>query len=135
MILFHCRVYEGAKNNLPDEIARHAAVEIYNLASSCTEKDILLVLMSGGGSALLPLPAPPLSLEDKFRGINILSQAGASIKQLNTLRKNLSLVKGGRLAQAAYPAQVSVAMWQSLSIHCCFFRMPCLCPGYFIDFV
>jgi glycerate kinase len=99
-------VYEGAKNNLPDAIAHLAAVDIYNQALSCTEKDILLVLMSGGGSALLPLPTPPIGLEEKLQAITVLSQAGATIRQLNTVRKHLSMVKGGRLALAAYPAQV-----------------------------
>ena len=83
-----------------------AAMDIFDLALNSTENDILLVLMSGGGSALLPLPTPPLCLEEKLLAIKILSQAGATIQQLNTLRKHLSMVKGGHLASVAYPAQV-----------------------------
>ena len=122
-------MYEGARNNLPDETAHRAAVDIYNLALSCTESDILLVLMSGGGSALLPLPAPPICLEEKLQAITVLSQAGATIRQLNTVRKHLSMVKGGRLARAAYPAQVLLSCTE---IALCIFEYNNLCWSFTI---
>ncbi|XP_072176435.1 glycerate kinase-like [Diadema setosum] len=100
------KLMEGALNNIPDAQSLAAATEIALLAESLTEKDIVLVLISGGGSALLPAPAPPVSLEDKLHTISLLASRGATIRQLNTVRKNLSTLKGGRLAKLAHPAQV-----------------------------
>ena len=68
--------------------------------------DLVLALISGGGSALLTLPAPGLTLEDK-KAINAaLLRSGAPIGEMNCVRKHLSAIKGGRLAAAAYPARV-----------------------------
>ncbi|XP_051568258.1 glycerate kinase [Myxocyprinus asiaticus] len=99
-------VMEGAKHNLPDADAQRSAECIRELASGLTEKDLLLVLISGGGSALLPAPAPPMSLLEKQDVTRQLAAAGATIQELNTVRRALSLLKGGGLAQCAYPAQV-----------------------------
>ncbi|XP_073708079.1 glycerate kinase [Garra rufa] len=99
-------VMEGAKNNLPDADAQKSAECIRELASGLTEKDLLLVLISGGGSALLPAPAPPMSLQEKQDVTRKLAAAGATIQDLNTVRRALSLLKGGGLAQCANPAQV-----------------------------
>ncbi|XP_042614656.1 glycerate kinase-like isoform X1 [Cyprinus carpio] len=99
-------VMEGAKNNLPDADAQKSAECIRELASGLTEKDLLLVLISGGGSALLPAPAPPMSLQEKQDVTRKLAAAGATIQELNTVRRALSLLKGGSLAQCAKPAQV-----------------------------
>ncbi|XP_059415344.1 glycerate kinase-like [Carassius carassius] len=99
-------VMEGAKNNLPDTDAQKSAKCIRELASGLTEKDLLLVLISGGGSALLPAPAPPMSLQEKQDVTRKLAAAGATIQELNTVRRALSLLKGGGLAQCANPAQV-----------------------------
>lgn len=71
-------------------------------------KSILFCLL-GGGSALLPAPIPPVTLEDKAIVIRLLTSKGATIQELNTIRKALSLSKGGGLARVAYPAQVSVS--------------------------
>ncbi len=68
--------------------------------------DLVLVLMSGGGSALLPWPRPGLSLEAKTAAIRELSRGGATIIQLNTVRQRLSGLKGGGLARKIFPAQV-----------------------------
>ncbi|XP_072025758.1 glycerate kinase-like [Amphiura filiformis] len=100
------KIMEGAKNNLPDAHALRAANQIAEIAGNLTEKDILIVLVSGGGSALLPCPVPPISLEEKEQVTKALAMKGATISELNTVRKNLSTLKGGGLAQLAYPAQV-----------------------------
>ncbi|XP_010776520.1 glycerate kinase [Notothenia coriiceps] len=100
------RVMEGAKHNLPDTDAQKAAEVIKQLAIELTEEDLLLVLISGGGSALLPAPIPPISLQEKQDVTRKLAGAGATIQELNTVRRALSLLKGGRLAHYAHPAQV-----------------------------
>lgn len=100
------QVIEGAKHNLPDREALRAASVIRELAEGLTADDLLLVLISGGGSALLPAPTPPILLEEKETITKLLASRGAAIQELNTIRKALSLLKGGGLARAAYPAQV-----------------------------
>lgn len=100
------KVMEGARNNLPDEAAFQAAREIHRLSVGLTEHDLLLVLISGGGSALLPAPIPPITLTEKQMVTRLLASRGATIQELNTIRKALSLLKGGGLARAAYPAQI-----------------------------
>ncbi|NWI71788.1 GLCTK kinase, partial [Todus mexicanus] len=100
------QVIEGAKNNLPDAEALKGAAAIQKLAEGLTADDLLLVLISGGGSALLPAPIPPILLEEKERLTKALASRGAAIQELNIVRKTLSLLKGGGLAQLAYPAQV-----------------------------
>ncbi|KAM9324368.1 glycerate kinase [Gastrophryne carolinensis] len=97
---------EGAENNMVDEASMRAAGEIQKLAEKLKEGDILLVLISGGGSALLPAPIPPLTLQDKQMVTQQLALKGATIQELNTLRRAMSQLKGGGLARAAYPAQV-----------------------------
>ena len=104
---------EGAKNNLPDEQAHYAAREIKGIADEVSEGDILLVLISGGGSALLPYPVHGITLQEKLAAVKALSSAGATINELNTVRKNLSGLKGGKLAQAAYPASVLILLFPS----------------------
>lgn len=92
-------VYCGAKNNIPDDASFAASQKIVELVRSCTRNDLLIVLISGGGSALLPFPIPPVTLEEKKLLIKTLSKAGCTINELNTVRKRLSLVKGGGLVQ------------------------------------
>jgi len=98
--------YFPAGHPLPDEWSLKAGHRAYELALSLTERDLLLVLISGGGSAHLCLPEDGLRLEDKGQVTNLLMKAGADIRELNTVRKHLSRVKGGRLARAAWPARV-----------------------------
>ncbi|XP_053455984.1 glycerate kinase isoform X1 [Nycticebus coucang] len=100
------QVFEGAEDNLPDRDSLRAALAIQHLAEGLTADDLLLVLISGGGSALLPAPIPPVTLEEKQTLTKLLAARGATIQELNTIRKALSQLKGGGLAQAAYPAQV-----------------------------
>ena len=95
-----------AAHPVPDAAGRAAAERILGLVSGLTEDDLVICLASGGGSALLSLPAPGVSLEEK-RGINrALLASGADITEMNTVRKHLSAIKGGRLALAAWPARV-----------------------------
>lgn len=100
------KYYEGAENNLPDINAECTAIKVNELASKLSYNDILLVLVSGGGSSLLPLPQKPVTLDEKQYIIKALANAGADIKELNTVRKKLSALKGGQLALQAQPAQV-----------------------------
>lgn len=127
------KVMEGAKQNLPDDDSQRAAEGIKQLASELTENDLLLVLISGkgalsfflkshtscstlkqhvylrqgGGSALLPAPIAPISLQEKLDVTRRLAAAGTTIQELNKVRRALSLLKGGGLAHHAHPAQVT----------------------------
>ena len=95
-----------AGHPVPDESGVAGTREILDLAKSAGERDLVVCLISGGGSALSPLPAPGLSLEDKQETTRVLLGCGATIHEINTLRKHLSGFKGGRLALAAAPARV-----------------------------
>jgi glycerate 2-kinase len=95
-----------AAHPMPDAAGREAAQRILKMAEGLGQDDFLLVLMSGGGSALLTLPAPGLSLDDKQAINHELLRCGAPIDEMNALRKHLSAIKGGRLAAAAAPARV-----------------------------
>lgn len=86
--------------NEPTEDGVHGTTEILRLVESLTPRDLCLCLISGGGSALLPAPAAGLTLADKQAVTRHLSASGASIQELNTVRKQLSRIKGGRLALA-----------------------------------
>lgn len=93
------KVIEGAAGNLPDKNSMQAAKEIKAKVLSLTDDDILLVLITGGGSALLSLPIEPITLDEKSALIKQLSRAGATITELNTVRILISQVKGGKLAE------------------------------------
>ena len=95
-----------ASHPLPDEQGEAAARRILDLAGELGPDDLFLCLISGGGSALLTLPAPGLTLEDKRAVTGSLLACGASISEINCVRKHLSAIKGGRLAAAAAPARV-----------------------------
>jgi hydroxypyruvate reductase len=79
---------------------------IMEMVRNADIKTLVICLLSGGGSALLVSPLPGIDLEDKQKATEIFLKAGASISEVNAVRKHLSGVKGGRLAQAAYPATV-----------------------------
>jgi glycerate 2-kinase len=95
-----------AAHPVPDEKGRQAAARILAIVQGLTEDDLVIALISGGGSALLSLPAPGLTLEDKQAVNHALLRSGAHIGEINCVRKHLSAVKGGRLAAAAYPAPI-----------------------------
>jgi hydroxypyruvate reductase len=95
-----------AGHPVPDAAGVEAAERMLALVAGLTEDDLVLCLMSGGGSALLSLPAPGITLEEK-RDINrALLRSGAPIGEMNCVRRHLSAIKGGRLALACYPARV-----------------------------
>ena len=99
-----------AAHPVPDESGRDAAKRIFELVQGLTEDDLVLCLISGGGSALLALPAEGVTLEDKQAMNKALLASGATISEMNTVRKHLSAIKGGRLAAAAYPAKIVALM-------------------------
>jgi glycerate 2-kinase len=99
-----------AGHPVPDERGASAAREIHALAETAGAEDLLLVLVSGGGSALTPAPVPPITLADKQAMTRLLLAAGATINQLNAIRKHVSLLKGGQLARAAAPARVEALL-------------------------
>jgi glycerate 2-kinase len=96
----------GAGHPVPDARGLAAAGEVEALARGLGRDDLLLLLVSGGASALLPSPAEGVTLDDKARTTTLLLRAGASIGELNVVRKHLSRLKGGGLARAAAPAHV-----------------------------
>ncbi|CAG1019969.1 glycerate 2-kinase [Burkholderiaceae bacterium] len=95
-----------AAHPVPDEAGRNAASRIARLARGLTADDLVLCLISGGGSALLAMPAPGFKLEDKQSINKALLKSGASIEEMNCVRKHLSAIKGGRLAAMCAPAPV-----------------------------
>jgi glycerate 2-kinase len=95
-----------AAHPVPDAAGLAAARRILQLTQGLTVDDLVLCLISGGGSALLTLPCEGLTLEDKQRINRQLLESGAHIGEMNTVRKHLSAIKGGRLAAACTPARV-----------------------------
>jgi len=95
-----------AGHPLPDAPGAKAAREMLALVSGLSPQDLVICAISGGGSALLPLPQPGLTLEDKVRTTDLLLRSGANITEMNTVRKHLSGIKGGRLARAVAPARL-----------------------------
>jgi glycerate 2-kinase len=99
------RLAEGA-HPVPDRSGADAASQIVRILESAGENDLVFSLISGGGSALLPAAIPPITLEQKQQLTEELLAVGAGIHEINTVRKHLSLSKGGNLMRAAYPARV-----------------------------
>ncbi len=95
-----------AGHPVPDRNGETGSGQILSLAGMAKENDLLLCMISGGGSALLPKAVPGITLADKQETTRILLACGATIHEINTLRKHLSMVKGGNLAVAAAPATV-----------------------------
>jgi hydroxypyruvate reductase len=95
-----------AGHPVPDRNGLDGASGILRIAEQAGEDDLIIVLLTGGASALLPLPAFGLRLRDKQKASALLINSGATIDEINTVRKHLSAIKGGSLAAAAYPATV-----------------------------
>jgi hydroxypyruvate reductase len=95
-----------AGHPVPDKAGISAAGMISGLLKETTEQDLVICLLSGGGSSLLVSPVPSVSLEDKQTVTNLLLKSGAEIGEINCVRKHLSRLKGGGLARAAYPARL-----------------------------
>lgn len=97
---------QQARHPLPDQRGVDGAAAIAEIARQTTERDLLICVISGGASALLPAPVPGLTLERKQTITRALLNGGATIHELNTVRKHLSAIKGGQLAALAHPARV-----------------------------
>jgi len=97
---------QGASHPIPNNDGVRGVAEMLILSSSMREKDLVICLISGGGSALMPYPAEGISLEDKQDVTSRLLMKGATIDDLNAVRKHLSAIKGGQLARRCYPTRV-----------------------------
>ncbi len=95
---------------LPDERGAEGARGIAQIASAAGPGDLVLCLISGGASALMPLPAEGITLEEKQSVTRLLLASGANIHEINAVRKHLSLIKGGQLARLAAPATVEALL-------------------------
>lgn len=95
-----------AAHPVPDEAGRAAAARMLRMVQGLSENDLVLCLISGGGSALLALPAEGIALEQKQALNRALLKSGATIAEINCVRKHLSAIKGGRLALTCVPARV-----------------------------
>ncbi len=91
---------------VPDQRGVQGADRIASIVAGAGPDDLVICLISGGASALLPLPAPPVTLEEKQAATKLLLASGATIHEMNAVRKHISLIKGGQLAQLASPAAV-----------------------------
>jgi glycerate-2-kinase len=105
----YIRVVE-TRHPIPDGRSVQAAKEILTLAQSLTRRDLLVVLVSGGASSLLAAPASGLTLTDKKHTTTLLLRSGATIQEINTVRKHLSAIKGGQLAAATSATIVSLVL-------------------------
>ena len=103
-----CRRIEivEAAHPVPDDASVAAATRMLERVRGLTKDDLVVALISGGGSALLALPAPGVTLEDKQSVNRALLKSGATISEMNCVRRHLSSIKGGRLAAACHPARV-----------------------------
>ncbi|RTR07032.1 glycerate kinase type-2 family protein [Halomonas nitroreducens] len=101
----HIEVLE-ASHPMPDDLSEQAARRMLEAVEDLGEDDLVIALISGGGSALMTLPAPGIQLAEKQAINKALLRSGAPIREINTVRRHLSAIKGGRLAAAAHPARV-----------------------------
>jgi len=103
--LRHVQVRE-AGHPMPDQDGLNAAKEIMKTAKKAQEGDIVLCIVTGGLSALAPLPAKGITLSDKKKVTGLLLKCGATIDEINAVRKHISQIKGGRLAKYLHPAEI-----------------------------
>jgi glycerate 2-kinase len=96
-----------AGHPIPDEAGHRATEGLLKQIRECREEDLIVCAFSGGGSALLPAPSPPINLDQKKDTTRLLMECGATINEINTIRKHLSRSKGGWLAKTAYPATLA----------------------------
>ncbi|MCS7385345.1 MAG: glycerate kinase [archaeon GB-1867-005] len=99
-------VIEG-DHPIPSQSCIEGALKIREITEEAESKDLIMALISGGGSSLLTLPADEVSIEDVITVTNLLLKCGADIKEINAVRKHISKVKGGQLAKCAYPAKIA----------------------------
>jgi len=100
--------FSHASHPLPNYSGVKGAKKILKIVQKAEEGDLVIGLISGGGSALMPLPVKKITLEEKIKTTSELLKCGANIHEINTIRKHLSQIKGGFLAKAAFPADVLV---------------------------
>ena len=98
--------FNPASHPIPSEKGVRGVEDMLELVGKPSEKDLVICLISGGGSALMPLPSHGLTLSEKQKTTKLLLKSGARIDEINTVRKHLSEIKGGRLAEKLYPAEV-----------------------------
>ncbi len=98
--------YHAATHPIPSRKGVDGVLAMLRLVDDISRDDLVIVLVSGGGSALMPLPVEEINLNDEAKVTSLLLRSGASIDEINTVRKHLSQVKGGRLAERLYPATV-----------------------------
>jgi len=103
--LKNIRLHESS-HPIPDKSSMMGARKILELAEKAGENDLVICLISGGGSSLMALPRGDISLEDKRKVTNMLLRCGATINEINVVRKHISSFKGGHLAKAVYPASL-----------------------------
>jgi len=99
------KVVDGG-HPIPDEVGMDGAKEVVEVAKGAKEGDLVFVCIAGGCSALMPLPVEGISFEDKKRVNDLLLKCGATIGEINAVRKHISAVKGGRLGMYIYPAEI-----------------------------
>ena len=95
---------------IPDQRGVEGAQRIAQIAGTADQDDLVVCLISGGASALMPFPAPPVTLEEKQTATRLLLASGADIHEINTIRKHVSCIKGGQLARLAAPAHVEALL-------------------------
>ena len=95
-----------ASHPLPDENGLKGARKVLEVAGKAKDRDLVFCVITGGSSALMPLPPPSISLEEKREVTDLLLRSGVSIQEINAVRKHLSLIKGGRLALQIHPAEI-----------------------------
>ena len=99
-----------ASHPVPDQAGLDATRKLFNLAKSTTDKDHIVFLISGGASSLLTLPLDGITFKEKQRISSELLMSGAPIDEMNIVRRSLSQIKGGRLAEVIYPAKITTYM-------------------------